>query len=89
MTHVASVTAAVVGWFATVVLLSEALGPDVFAAGHATYAIGTGAALAIWSLVAVVTVEGVRRRDELDRFAPLVLVASAALFVVLAFDVAA
>ncbi len=82
MTHVASVTAAVVGWFATVVLLSEAL-------GHTTYAIGTGAALAIWSLVAVVTVEGVRRRDELDRFAPLVLVASAALFVVLAFDVAA
>ena len=82
MTHVASVTAVVVGWAASVVLLSAAI-------GHTTYAIGTGAALAIWSLVAVVTVEGVRRRDELDRFAPLVLVASAALFVVLAFDVAA
>ena len=82
MTHVASVTAAVVGWSATVVLLSEAL-------GHATYALGTGAALAIWSLVAVVTVEAVRKRADLDRFAPLLLVASAALFVVLAFDVAA
>ena len=78
----AVITASVVGWVASVVLLSAAL-------GNTTYALGTGAALAIWSVVAVVTVEAVRRRDELDRFAPLALAASAALFAVLAFDVVA
>ena len=82
MTRVTSITAVVVGWFASVLLLSEAI-------GHDAYTIGTGAALAIWSLVVVVTFEAVRQRDRLDRFAPLALVASAALFAVLAFDVVA
>ena len=82
MTHVTSITAVVVGWIASVVLLSAAL-------GHTTYALGTAAALAVWSLVAVVTVEAVRQRDELDRFAPVALTASAVLFAVLAFDVVA
>ncbi|HYD09155.1 MAG TPA: hypothetical protein VEA78_03550 [Acidimicrobiales bacterium] len=79
MTRVTSLTAVLVGWFASVALLSQAL-------GHTTYTIGTGAALAIWSLVAVVTVEAVRKRDHLAAAAPVVLVASAALFAVLAFD---
>ena len=79
MTRVTSLTAVVVGWLAAVVLLSEAR-------GHVTFALGSGAALAVWSLVAVVTVEAVRKREHLDRLAPIALVASAALFAVLAFD---
>jgi len=82
MTRVTSLTAAVVGWFASVLVLSEAL-------GHTTFALGSGAALAIWSLVTVVTVEAVLKRDHLDRLAPIALTASAALFVVLAFDAVA
>ena len=82
MTHVTSITAVVVGWFASVILLSAAL-------GHPAYALGTSAALAMWSVVAVVTVEAVIRRDQIERFAPVALTASAVLFAVLAFDVAA
>lgn len=82
MTRVASLTAVVIGWFATVTLLSESL-------DHPTYAIGTAAALAVWSLVVVVVVEAVRRRHEIERFAPVALTACAALFAVLAFDVVA
>jgi glutamate/tyrosine decarboxylase-like PLP-dependent enzyme len=82
MAHVTALTAVVVGWFASVLLLSEAI-------GHTTYALSTAAALAIWSLVTVVTAEAVVKRDRLDRLAPLALAASAALFTVLAFDAVA
>ena len=82
MAGVASITAVVVGWMASVMLLGSAEGDAVFA-------LGTTGALAIWSVVGIVTIAAVRTRERLDRLAPLALTASAVLFTVLAFDAVA